>query len=44
MLDFDRQVFRQTINNIVKAHKKELEWVRNLSLHETKAHMEKRFE
>ena len=43
-LDFDQQVFRKTIDKIVKAHKKEVDWVRNVAIHDTKAHLEKRFE
>jgi len=37
-------VFRKTIDKIVKAHKKEVDWVRNVAIHDTKAHLEKRFE
>ena len=43
-LDFDQQVFRKTIDKIVKAHRKELDWVRNVAIHDTKAHLEKRFQ
>lgn len=43
LLEFDREVFRKTINKISRAHKKELEWVRNLAIYETKAHLEKKF-
>ena len=42
-LDFDQQVFRKTINRIVKAHKKEVDWVRNVATHDTKAHLERCF-
>ena len=43
-LEFDQKVFRKTIDKVVKAHKKELDWVRNLAVYETKAHLEKRFQ
>ena len=42
-LDFDLQVFRKTINRIVKAHGKEVDWVRNVATHDTKAHLERCF-
>ena len=42
-LDLDKQVFRKMINKICRAHKKELDWVRNLAIHETNAHLEKKF-
>ena len=42
-LDFDQQVFRKTIDKITKAHKKELDWVKNLVVHESRKHLEDRF-
>ena len=42
-LDFDQQVFRKTIDKIVKAHSIELDWVRNVVVHEARSHLEKRF-
>ena len=42
-LEFDQKVFRKTIDKVVKAHKVELDWVRNLVIHESKKHLEKKF-
>ena len=43
-LEIDQKVFRKIINKVVLAHKKELDWVRNLAVHESKKHILKRFE
>lgn len=43
-LEIDQKVFRKIINKVVLAHKKELDWVRNLAVHESKKHIQKRFE
>ena len=37
-------MFRKTIDKIVKAHRKEVDWVRSVAIHDTKAHLEKRFQ
>ena len=44
MLDLDQKMFRKTIDKIVKAHKKEIDWVRSMYMHDTKAHLEERFQ
>lgn len=36
-------MFRKTIDKITKAHKKELDWVKNLVVHESRKHLEDRF-
>ena len=43
-LEFDREVFRLAITRILKAHSKEINWVRNVAINDSKSHIEKCFE